>query len=513
MKSAQIFVFMFLSFLAIPIVYAEETETAEWYNHQGLLAYRRADRKEARKMFEASIKEATGQKSSLQAIIGYYYLGLIEKDDKNYKQAIELLSKAMIIEETTLFPQHPQLLKTYAALADVYAQENKYLEAATYYWKMLAIEQQLFGADQSGTLSTRANLLTLYLSHDLWSGLNAELKRKVLLGRSKIGKELCEEMERKVMGLISRDQYEDAAKLAVRVLELEAESKIKSNPSFYEQLQNLGAQYANKQEYEKACKLFENLLVCEEMSLPANNPDPITVRHALANCYSARKQFLRSEELYKQIIASLRSNAGMRYNCAATMADFADSYAEQGKYSQAESLAKEAVAMGLHSQKARVPDNALWALAKCYTQKKDSIDLLNVLMQLLSAKEKDPGEQQKDLGDILQTLGDVHFDMKAFSRAEQFCKRALTIRLKELSSNDPRIDYSNGALARCYIRQEKVDLAEPLISHMLKSYSRAAGKDKKELAQNLQYTISIMRSSGFKTWAAKLEAILSSSSP
>ncbi|CAF4481408.1 unnamed protein product, partial [Rotaria sp. Silwood2] len=72
---------------------------------------------------------------------GYHNLGLFKSDQGKYNEAVQFYQKALVLEEKTLLPNHPDLAYSYNNIGNVYDKMGEYSKALSSYERSLEIRK------------------------------------------------------------------------------------------------------------------------------------------------------------------------------------------------------------------------------------------------------------------------------------------------------------------------------------------------------------------------------------
>ena len=176
-----------------------------------------------------------------------------------YQQALDLFKSALQIQEQFLTLGHPDLLKTYEALAQVYRNQGRNGKAIDLYSKTMDSYIKLHGKNHPDTFSTMNNLGNCYRNLAKFDQAN-KIYHDALCGNENfLGVDHPNTLNNMVNLAINhryRYQYEEAEELFTRAL---ATYQTKLGPEHPETLRtnlNLASLYLARGYFEKACSML-----------------------------------------------------------------------------------------------------------------------------------------------------------------------------------------------------------------------------------------------------------------
>jgi tetratricopeptide (TPR) repeat protein len=165
----------------------------------------------------------------------------------------------------------------------------------------------------------------------------------------------------------------------------------------------------------------------------------------------------------------------------------ADRLFQQGKYQEAESLAKEELALAETAFGSHSPNvaQALDRLSEVYLAESDFPSAESALKRALGIQEKQLGAEHLDVARSLKILGAVLQSQGHYAEAEPLFQRALKIREKALGMEHPDVAEAMNALGDWYADQSKYEEAEPLFKSALAIREKTLGPEDRAVAETL----------------------------
>jgi tetratricopeptide (TPR) repeat protein len=168
---------------------------------------------------------------------------------------------------------------------------------------------------------------------------------------------------------------------------------------------------------------------------------------------------------------------------------------QQGRYSEAEPYAKEALRLGTEEFGPNDPSTAA---------------LLNNLAELYRAQgkyaEEALGPEHPDVAQSLNNLAELYRAQGRYVEAEPLYKRALTIDENALGPDHPNLATDLNNLALLYQAQGHYAQAEPLYQRSLAIWEKALGPEHPDVATSLENYAALLRQTARTDEAERMEA-------
>jgi tetratricopeptide (TPR) repeat protein len=318
-------------------------------------------------------------------------LARLYKDRGSYDKAEPLFKQVLEARRQQLGPDHPETLTSMHDLASLYWAGGSYDDAEPLFKQVLEDRRRQLGPNDLHTLSTMSDLAALYHMRGLYDDAEP-LYRQVLEGRRH---QLAPDHSATLLSMNNlavlyraRGRYDEAEPLFKQVLEARRLNLGPDHPDTLMSMNNLASLYWNMKKLDRSIPLFEecrkrqmaklgpdhpetlrtlgNLGVnyrdagrleegirCLEEALARarNRPAPLPVeltriRSMLATTYDRANQFAKSEGLYREFADEARQQFGAdNPRTARTLAQLGSNLLQQKKYSDAESVLRESLAI------------------------------------------------------------------------------------------------------------------------------------------------------------------------
>ena len=212
------------------------------------------------------------------------------------------------------------------------------------------------------------------------------------------------------------------ATLYARMGEIYKQRLERSECQDYQQEQELAIQY-----YSKAANLQKELGLEEDFASTLNN---------LAGLYRSQGRYSEAEPLYEQALALRKRLLGEEHpDVAESLNDLAGLYDSQGRYSEAEPLYKQALAL----------------------------------------RKRLLGEEHPHVATSLNNLAELYDSQGRYSEAEPLYEQALAMYKRLLGEEHPHVALSLNDLANLYYSQGRYSEAEPLYEQAVAVGERVLG--------------------------------------
>ncbi|MDZ8261154.1 tetratricopeptide repeat protein [Nostoc sp. ChiQUE01b] len=251
----------------------------------------------------------------------------------------------------------------------------------------------------------------------------------------------------------------------------------------YKKEQELGIEY-----FSKAIKLQKELGLEKDLATSLNN---------LAYLYDSQGRYSEAEPLYQQALALDRKLLGESHpDVATSLNNLAGLYDSQGRYSEAEPLYQQALALRRKLLGEEHPDVAtsLNNLAYLYDSQGRYSEAEPLYQQALALRRKLLGEEHPDVATSLNNLAYLYDSQGRYSEAEPLYQQALALKRKLLSEEHPDVATSLNNLAGLYSFQGRYSEAEPLYQQALALRRKLVGEEHPDVATSLNNLAGLYRS-------------------
>jgi tetratricopeptide (TPR) repeat protein len=147
--------------------------------------------------------------------------------------------------------------------------------------------------------------------------------------------ELIESINRQIIHLYSKGQYEQALSIALEIYERASQELDNHNLIYATYLNNLARLYYTLGEYEQAVPLYRQVIGIRRAVLGEHHPEYANSLNNLAAVYQATGKYNQAEQLYRQVADVLRSTPDQGSLYAISLNNLAELYHTTGRYNEA----------------------------------------------------------------------------------------------------------------------------------------------------------------------------------
>lgn len=161
----------------------------ELLNATGILNYRLRNNGKAESFFKKALQvaQASGARIDTTGILSN--LGAVYVNQRKFKQAEEILGRALMIKELDLGPAHPALIPTLHSIAVLFTETHRYTEAEVQYQRALKILEPQSTSLAPQVASVLHELSALYRREGRKADSDAALENAALIARNNLDKE------------------------------------------------------------------------------------------------------------------------------------------------------------------------------------------------------------------------------------------------------------------------------------------------------------------------------------
>ena len=191
--------------------------------------------------------------------------------------------------------------------------------------------------------------------------------------------------------------------------------------------------------YERSDSLYQAALATYREQLGPTHPDVIYPLSSRASLLSSRGDYALAETLFREILATYSEPLGDHLDIATSMLDLGRLLVEQQRYTEADSLYREALAMrrrlvgDVHPTVA----NALDAIGLLALERGDLETAEAVFVEAFDIRQMIFEEGHADLASSFTNLGDVRYRTGAYAEAERLYRDALAIYRRAFGAQHP----------------------------------------------------------------------------
>jgi CHAT domain-containing protein len=208
----------------------------------------------------------------------------------------------------------------------------------------------------------------------------------------------------------------------------------------------------------------------------------------LANVYESQGRYTEAESLLRQALEMNQRLLGEQHPIIATnLNQLANVYESQGRYTEAESLIRQALELRKRLFGEEHPDVAtsLHSLALVYKIQGKYDEAEPLYHQALEMYKHMLGEKHPYVATSMSSLALLYYDRGQYEEAESLFRQALDIEKSQLGKQHPNVATTLNDLALLYTRQGKYTEAEPLFHQALEIRKKLFGEQHPQVATSI----------------------------
>jgi len=399
-------------------------------------------------------------------------LGTSYRVDHKYEQA-ELLLKRALQVYMRISPADPiGTERTELNLAGIYLDREDYASAERYFSEALSLSERTSGAPIYERGSALLNLGFIRLMQGRYPEAEQLLKRSVEALSSDASPWVQQDLANAIYRLggvyAMENRYPEAEQQFLRALKIQEKVAGPNSLEVSHTLQSLGQAYQAEGDTSKATEALKRVQEIAQCSSALGDDSRAGILVDLGEAAQNQGKYAEAESLYKRAIAAYEKTRGPEHpDLARALVFLGCLYRDEKQFdiTKADPLLERALAI---REKALGPDHPSTAsalsqlsLLDFYEQKFGEAERL--AERALPIEEKAYGPKGLEVSTTLNRLGLAERELKKFAQAETSLKRALTIRENNLPSNHPWIAVSLENLASVYLAKGEFGKAAPLI--------------------------------------------------
>jgi tetratricopeptide (TPR) repeat protein len=244
--------------------------------------------------------------------------------------------------------------------------------------------------------------------------------------------------------------------------------------TYYKRLEQ-GISQDRAQEEQAAIMAFQAAI--QQGEAPDNGSLATNLSY-LAELYESQGRYSEAEPLLVQALALRQRLLGAEHpDVASSLNNLAYLYESQGRYSEAEPLYVQALELSQRLLGAEHPDvaSSLNNLAYLYRSQGRYSEAEPLYVQALELRQRQLGAEHPDVAQSLNNLAGLYRSQGRYSEAEPLLVQALELRQRLLGAEHPHVASSLNNLAYLYDSQGRYSEAEPLYVQALEICERQLG--------------------------------------
>ena len=360
-----------------------------------------------------------------------------------YKQAEELLQKALAVRQQVLEANHPDMARTLNDLGVLYRSTGEYVRAEQLHLEALRIQEQILGRDHPDVAQTQYNLARLYRAQGAyfkaepfyWQALHI---REKALG---IDHPLVAQSYYGLAKLYrSLEQYQQAKEICEKALRIQEQHLEPNNLMIASTLDVLAKICQGQNKLDQAEELNMRALRIRESTLGENHPLVAVIINNLVENYHTQGRYREAEPLIARALHIHEQSFGWEHPYIAySLNNLAENFFLHRKYDQAETYYKEALAIREQKLGVNHPRTAsiYYNLARLYKTIKRYEEAESLYLKAISIRERTFGPNHSIVANTLEQYAALLRELKRESEACELEGRIHTIQARQNAFESP----------------------------------------------------------------------------
>ncbi len=274
-------------------------------------------------------------------------IGLLLAAMAQYAKAKLFHQQALMIRESTLGANHPDVATSLSHIAVLNRAQGMYDEALPLCNRALEIREKTLGANHPDVATSLDNLSGVYYSLGRYDEALPLLERALRIRESNLGinhSHVAMSLAHMARHYYSLGKYDKALPICYRALKIRESTLVPNHPEVGASLDNLGAIYSSIGRYDEALPLLERALKIREVTLGKSHSHvAISLAH-LALIYCALGRWDEALPLMQRALKIRESTLGPNHReVAASLDNLAGLYTALGRYDDALPLLERAL--------------------------------------------------------------------------------------------------------------------------------------------------------------------------
>jgi len=412
-------------------------------------------------------KEFDGSQATKGALLNalgqtYFGLGLFDK-------ARSLHSKARVVRETALGPDHADTLESRTNLASANLQGGRTAEAIKLHEETLKLKEAKFGPEHPDTLVTRNNLANAYSAAGRTADALALHETTLKLRQTKLGPSHRDTL---LTGNNLATDYYNAGRTAEAIELLDATLKLQraklgpDHPDTLNTLSNLAACYRAAGRIPESIALSEEALELREAKLGREHPGTLVSRDNLAVAYAEAGRIDDAIRLHTEVLKLREAKLGRNHpHTLQSRNNLAAAYQAVGRTAEAitlheATLKRRESTLGLDHHDTLLSRNNLAAAYAAAGRNAEAITLHEATFKMMESKL---GADHPYTLLSMSNLADTYRAAGRFAEAIALHKATLKLIETKFGPDHPNTLAARGDLAAAHDAAGQFPRSEPLL--------------------------------------------------
>ena len=269
----------------------------------------------------------------------YHAAGFGLNELGQYDNALKWYFKSLAINENMLGKEHPHIATTYNNIATVYDNQGKYTDALEWYFKALPIKENVLGKEHSSTATTYNNIAGVYYRQGKYTDALVWYFKALPIYEKVLGKEHPHTAAtyNNIAGVYDiQGKYTDALEWYFKALSIDENVLGNEHPLTAITYNNIAMVYDNHGKYIDALEWYFKALAINEKVLGKEHPDTATTYNNIAGVYDNQGKYTDALVWYFKTLPIFEKVLGKEHpHTAITYNNIAMAYNSQDKYTDA----------------------------------------------------------------------------------------------------------------------------------------------------------------------------------
>ncbi|HYO92007.1 MAG TPA: tetratricopeptide repeat-containing protein, partial [Pyrinomonadaceae bacterium] len=256
-----------------------------------------------------------------------------------YDEAIEHCQRVLLINETALGPEHPDVATSLNNLALLHKTKSEYAKAEPLYLRALAIREKTFASEHPAVANSLSNLAELYRAKGEYAKAEPLYLRALAINEKMLGPEhpfVATVLNNLALLYRAKGEYAKAEPLYVRSLAIREKTLGGEHPLVAISLNNLALLHNMKGDYVKAEPLYQRALAIRETAFGNEHPDVAQSLNNLALLRHMKGEYAKAEPLFLRALLINEKALGPEHpEIANSLNNLALLYEAKGEYPRA----------------------------------------------------------------------------------------------------------------------------------------------------------------------------------
>lgn len=368
---------------------------------------------------------------------------------------------------------HPDVALSLNMLGSLAYFMGRQAEAESYIQEALAVWENALGPDHIESTAGMLNLGELYISQGKYDEAEALLTEALSIREGVLGSDHIE-LSNPLLSLASiaqfRGLYDRAETLAEQAIALSENQLGPDHLDVTAGLNHLAATYFYQGRADEAAPIFERVLTIREKAYGSSHSSLVSVLNNLAMAYVEMGRYDEAKPLYERALAiweALEEHVNESY--AITLKNLGQLYDWQSNLTEATLFYEQSLSILEKLYGSEYPELAtvLSDLGQLYTRQERFDEAEALLLRALSLREDESESVHPEVATILDNLAVLHEVQGRYSSVEAHYLRALEIRKETLGPNHPNVAVSLNLVGLLYMELGRYDEAEAMLRRAL----------------------------------------------